>query len=53
MKHIEHLLLTTKIINHGNKKCRMGSGEKTIFSKNYSATVVNINAVNVDFGKND
>lgn len=31
----------------------MVSGENTIFPKNYSATVVNCNAVNVDFGKND
>lgn len=27
------------------------SGENTVFSKNYAATAVNINAVNDDFGK--
>lgn len=31
----------------------MASGENTIFPKNYAATVVNVKAVNVDFGKND
>lgn len=31
--------------------CKMVSGENTIFSKNYTATVVNIKAVNDDFGK--